>query len=160
MATLIRSAKPGCSWTINELKAFNIQVQSLGLEQFFGITQLPAIPATIPSTILKEGDKPQGILDNGSRQFFKYLILAELRLGNDPPHVSDFVAWILRVLRFDDVDGEDRVVASHMILDLTMAGSRVDAQLDLAIVDESDILLLVQEDKVCFKLLSLNIVSL
>lgn len=47
-----------------------------------------------------------------------------------------------------------------MILDLTMAGSRVDAQLDLAIVDESDILLLVQEDKVCFKLLSLNIVSL
>lgn len=85
MATLIRSAKPGCSWTINELKAFNIQVQSLGLEQFFGITQLPAIPATIPSTILKEGDKPQGILDNGSRQFFKYLILVELRLGNDPP---------------------------------------------------------------------------
>lgn len=48
MATLTRSAKLASKWTTNELEAFNITVEDVDLEQFFGITQLPPVPATVP----------------------------------------------------------------------------------------------------------------
>lgn len=72
MATLIRSPKPASKWTTNELEAFNITIEDADLEQFFGITQLPPVPATVPQALLNGGDKPEGQVDYKLPQFFQY----------------------------------------------------------------------------------------
>ena len=48
-------------------------------------------------------------------------------------HVDDFAAFILRLLQYDDVDWEDRVVALQMSLSFIMDGQEVDAKTDVCV---------------------------
>ncbi|KDR73309.1 hypothetical protein GALMADRAFT_100965 [Galerina marginata CBS 339.88] len=141
MANLVRTAKSDSEWTGNELLAFNIRVVNANMIAFFNTTQLPA--AHVSETILNNAEKPNQPLQKDDRLFFRYLGLVE-RPKSPEPHVEDFAAFILRMLNYDD---QDRVVCLRPEFSFPMAGQRVDTKSDLCVRDESDYLLLVQEDK-------------
>jgi hypothetical protein len=41
MAYLIRNPKSGSDWTQNELDAYNVDIQEVDIQHFFGISSLP-----------------------------------------------------------------------------------------------------------------------
>lgn len=91
---------------------------------------------------------PQGQVDYKSGQFFIYLRLADYSRGpGDKYRVDHFIGWILRMLKFDNVDGEGRIVSLRPTLNFTIAGILFKIETDVTIVDDNDILLLVQQDK-------------
>ncbi|KAF8969914.1 hypothetical protein BDZ97DRAFT_1596519, partial [Flammula alnicola] len=54
MANIIRSAKSGSDWTMNELLAYNIHVVDEDVATFFGHPNLPA--PTVDPIILNNSD--------------------------------------------------------------------------------------------------------
>jgi hypothetical protein len=52
MANLVQSAKSGCSWGMNELIAFNIEVIDVNAQAFFGNTILPQLRLRLSPVIL------------------------------------------------------------------------------------------------------------
>ncbi|KAF8964281.1 hypothetical protein BDZ97DRAFT_1660604 [Flammula alnicola] len=141
MATLVRSAKSGSSWTKNELLAFNISVVPATVPAFFGRTELP--PAPVSPTILNNLVMPDEHLPKSDRQFFQYLKVAE-EATSEESAVDDFAAFILRMLDYDD---EDRLIRLRKEISFYMAGKRVDAKADVCVMNDSDYLLLVHEGK-------------
>lgn len=142
MASLLRSATPGSKWTAKELQAFNIRVVNAPAPAFFGITELPAVP--VSPTILNNLRAPDGPLSKSDRHFFQYLRAAE-QASFEESAVDDFTAFILRMLDYDD---DDRVIRLRKEISFYMAGERVDATADVCVMNDSDYLLLIQEDKV------------
>lgn len=57
MANLIRSAKSGSDWRQNELVAFNITIQNVDVQTFFGVAQLPQ--TTVSTVILNNVVAPR-----------------------------------------------------------------------------------------------------
>ena len=143
MAKVILSAKSGSDWTENELHAFNIWVASVGTAQFFGNTVLP--PAAISPAILNHAHMPPGPISKDDRLFFEYLTDAERSSSSEESAVDDFAAHILRML---DYDNQDRRIRTRKEIPFVMSGCRVDAKIDVCVMDRADYLLLVQEDKV------------
>ena len=143
MARVIPSAKSGSDWTENELHAFNIHVASVGPALFFfGNTVLP--PAAISPAILNNVQMPPGPISKDDRLFFEYLIDAE-RSSSEESAVDDFTVHILRTL---DYDNQDRRIRTRKKIPFIMSGCRVDVKTDVCVMDRTDYLLLVQEDKV------------
>lgn len=143
MANLIRSPRSGNDWSENELRAFNIQVASVGTARFFGNTELP--PSTVSPAILNNAQMPPGTISKEDRLFFEYLSDVE-RSSQEGSAVDDFPAHILRML---DYDNQDRgMIKTRKTIPFTMSGCRVDAKTDVCVMDHADYRLLVQEDKV------------
>ena len=142
MAELIRSAKSGSDWTDYELFAFNIVIQNVDVETFFGTPHLP--PTTISPVVLNNAlqPAPPAVISKEDRLFFKYLDRANIGEESD---VHDFAGHILRMLNFDD---NDRWIASRRDMTFTMCGTRVWAKADTAVLDNVEYSLMVQEDKV------------
>ncbi|KIL62602.1 hypothetical protein M378DRAFT_80878 [Amanita muscaria Koide BX008] len=141
MAQLIRSAKSGSDWTDNELFAFNIVVQDVDVATFFGAPQLP--PTTVSPVVLNNTFRPAppAVISKEDRLFFKYLDRANI---GEKAAVDDFAGHILRMLNFDD---NDRSIATKRELSFTMCGTCVWAKADIAILDDAEYSLMVQEDK-------------
>lgn len=142
MASLLRSAKSGSDWSDNELLAFNIRVVDASITAFFNTPELP--PPTVSATILNNMDKPDGPLMKDDHLFFQYMRLVE-NPRSPESRVDDFAAFILRILNYDN---KDRVICQRTEISFPMAGQRVDAKTDVCLMDELELLLLVQEDKV------------
>lgn len=140
MASLLRSAKPGNQWTTNELIAFNIDIQDVEFQTFFGIDELPK---TSVSTVILENDRESdGPITKEERLFFRYLRHANVA---EESAVDDFALHLLRIM---DFDGGQKSLHTKKEMSFEMCGERVYAKPDICIMDRADLLLLVQEDKV------------
>ena len=142
MAELIRSAKSGSDWTDYELFAFNIVIQNVDVETFFGVPHLP--PTTISPVVLNNALQPASpaVISKEDRLFFNYLNLANI---GEKSAVHDFACYILKMLNFDD---NHRGIISRGEMSFTMCGTRVWAKADTAVLDNVEYSLLVQEGKV------------
>ena len=146
MANLIRSPKSGSNWGMNELIAFNITVNTVNTQTFFGSPNLPE--TVVPPVILDNLEEPAGPLREVDMHFFVYM---EDAMTIEEPFVIDFAAFVLRIMGYDE---GRRVVHLRKKLGFEMCGQRVDTKTDLCIMERSPsttsvrYLLLVQEDKV------------
>ena len=146
MANNFRFAKSGSSWTFNELDAFNISIVEQGQETFFG-GPLPAY--TGPAGFLQHENRVRG-LDSPSLSLIKRLDLAMKVMEGEESAVDDFAAELLRAMGYET---EDTVICTRKNIRLNMCGEQVYAKTDVCVLDaDSDILLLVQEDKTHIKL--------
>ncbi|EDR13427.1 uncharacterized protein LACBIDRAFT_323068 [Laccaria bicolor S238N-H82] len=137
MADLERSAKPVSQWTNNMLLAFNIRVEDAGVEAFFNIPQLP--PPTVSSAILDNLDEPPG-LSYEDHVFFNYKGMAE-RLRS----CIEFTLFLLGLLHYDS---GYRLLSVWAKLSLPMAGRRINADIDLFVMNElGEYILIFHEDK-------------
>ncbi|KAJ8496415.1 hypothetical protein ONZ45_g12479 [Pleurotus djamor] len=148
MASIIRSAKSGSSWTDNELIAFNITVVDTDIQTFFGIDQLP--PPGVSDVILQtEGMPDDEDLEKVEWSFFALLEDAMSLTPGQESSVDDFARFLLELLGYDS---GKRVIHSRRELNFTMCGQRVDAKTDICVMRRiglgAQYVLLVQEDKV------------
>jgi hypothetical protein len=144
MANLLRSAKSGSDWTINELLAFNIQVVPANATVFFGDPELPQ--PSISPTILAKLQMPDGDILDDERDFF--LHLSSVENGFEDSAVDDFAALLLRLMKYNS--GRQRLIRSRKEISFIMAGHRVDTKTDVCVIEDGLFILLVQEDKVNF----------
>src|SRR5882762_4232220 len=145
MAQIILSAKSGNDWTTNELKALNITMEPQDTVSFFGSA---LSNPTVDPILLNNLQRPPGAISKDNRLFFWYLEDATRRFPLGPPTesaVDDFATFLLGMLDYDE---PERVVHQHLEIGFLMCGKRVDAKPDVAVMDEEDYILLVQEDKV------------
>ena len=147
MANLVRSAKSGSSWGMNELIAFNIEVIGVNVRTFFGDAILSQ--PTVSSVILNNLEEPAGPLHKADMDFFAYMEDAMSIHPGEESFVDDFAAFILRMMRYD---AGRRVIHLRKDMGFEMCGQRVDAKTDVCVMERSSTgaryLLLVQEYKV------------
>lgn len=150
MAQIVRSAKSANKWTENELIGFNITVNSVDVQTFFNVAQLP--PTNVSPIILNNLDAPPppAVLTKDEYHFFTYLARAE---DTYECSVDDLAGHILRMLDFDDVVHR-RSLSLKRELAFTMCGEIVYAKLDYTVMDHDNHVLLVQEDKGSYLVIS------
>ena len=145
---LVRTAKSANCWTNYDLKAFNISIVPTGLTAFFGVQQLPRSPFD-NNVVLNtfHADKMNG-LSKDEAGFFTYLTSVELKgVGTVEPTVVDLAAFLLYFFFSDS--SKDLVILQYRMLHFQMSGKRVDAIVDVALVDrDMRYFLLVQKDYV------------
>lgn len=142
MSKIILSAKCGSDWTVNELDALNIRIDTLTPTSFFGAA-LPA-PAVAP-ILLDNRTRPPGKISKQNRLFFRYLEHATNRLPFGlltESAVDAFTAFLLGMLDYDE---PDRVVHQRLEIGFMMCGKNVDAKPNMVLMDDEDYILLVQE---------------
>ncbi|KAJ2915618.1 hypothetical protein MD484_g4789, partial [Candolleomyces efflorescens] len=142
MANLIRSAKFGSDWTINELDSYNIRLERQEALEFFGVPVLPD-PAVDPELLQHlEADEMQ---QDRNAELINLLDLAMLRSSGE----SAVVDFAVELLKLTGYVRRNRVARTRKDLPLLICGEWRHAKTDVCIVDreQGDILLLVQEDK-------------
>lgn len=142
MANLIRSAKSGSDWTLNDLESYNIHTQLQDALTFFGITQLPA--PTVDAELLNV-DNADAMLQDRHAELINLLDLAMVS-SNGESAVGDFVVELFKIMGYVR---RNQVARTRKDLHLLICGEYRHAKTDVCIVDRSqnDILVLVQEDK-------------
>ena len=147
MANLVRCAKSGSNWGMNELIAFNIKVNNVNAQTFFGNPNLPQI--TVSPVILDNLEEPAGSLHKADMDFFAYMEDAMTIPPGEESFVDDFAAFLLKMMSYDE---GRRVIHLWKEMGFEMCGQRVDAKADVCVMERSGTgakyLLLVQEDKV------------
>ena len=147
MATPKRPAKPGISWTFNELDAYNIHINTVDTQAFFGISNLPE-PAVDP-VILQNVDLPRDLtleLPYDLRFFFVYL--RDSTDKDQPSFVDDFTHHLLgSLLRFGDGLARRRTTFPFI-----MSGRRVKAIANVSVRRGDYQVMLVQRDRVSLPL--------
>lgn len=139
---LIRLAKSASDWTSNELEAYNIVVQELDAQQFFG-DSLPEY--TGPAGFIQFENLPTRGMDAASVALVKRLDLAMTLYEGEESAVDDFAAEVLRAMGYET---DQTVVRTRKTIRLLMCGERVYAKTDVCVLDiHSGVLLVVQEDK-------------
>ncbi|PPQ87155.1 hypothetical protein CVT25_000145 [Psilocybe cyanescens] len=142
MANLIRSAKSGSDWTINELLPFNIQVAPVNATLFFEDPDLPQ--PSISETILNNLQMPDdGDISEDARDFF--LHLSSVENAFEESAVDDFAALLLRLMKYNS--GRQSLIRSRKDISFIMAGHRVDAKADVCVMENNLFSLLVKEDR-------------
>lgn len=142
MANFVRCARSGDDWTINELLAFNIEVQHATTVTFFNTADLPEV--SVPETILNNLHEPDAPVSKTERKFFQYMQVAE-RAGSEQPTPSDFTFFLLNLM---DYDHDTWLLCTKDVMPFYMAGQRVDAKVDVVLMDHNRHLLLVQQEQV------------
>lgn len=142
MAHLIRSAKSGSDWTLNDLESYNIHIQLQDALTFFGVQQLPS-PLVDPE-LLNVGNA-DAMLQDRHAELINLLDLAMLSSTGESA-VADFTVELFKIMGYVR---RDRVARTRKDLNLLICGEYRHAKTDVCIIDRSknDILLLVQEDK-------------
>ncbi|KAJ3559874.1 hypothetical protein NP233_g11154 [Leucocoprinus birnbaumii] len=118
MANLIRTSKSGSDWTPNDLLAYNIRVEYQDSRTFFGIANLPQ--PLVDNEVLIAPDAAATQHDD------PYILLRTMDLAMAVP------------------PGEESAVDDFSVQLFKVLGH---TKTDVCIMDASDILLLVQEDK-------------
>ncbi|KAN0094466.1 hypothetical protein V8E55_002753 [Tylopilus felleus] len=131
MANLIRSAKPGSDWTVNDLDSYHISLNQVTPLLFFGLQALPQ--PLVDQELLS-------IVDAGAMQQDRH---AELITLLDLAMIPETLFKVLGYVR------RERVARTRADLPLFICGEIKHAKTDVCIIDRSqnEILLLVQEDK-------------
>ncbi|KIJ42733.1 hypothetical protein M422DRAFT_170821 [Sphaerobolus stellatus SS14] len=144
MANIIRTAKSGSDWTVNELDAYNITIVSQDLATFFGSDVLP-LPAHHPDLVDKvTADEME---DEDSYQVARYMDLAMNPIPGEESAVDDFVMQLLRTIRGYAGRAVGRDLRSRKDIPFLICGEWRHAKIDVCVMDRNEILLLVQEDK-------------
>lgn len=131
MANIIRSAKSGCDWTINELDAYNIHIVNKTEYEFFG-ENVSSYQWNIP-----------GDINDPNSKVSKYINFV-LDADSEESSVDDLARELLSVHRYDE---GDKVIRMHKRTPLLMCGCNTIAEADVFIMNSNRIFLLVQEDK-------------
>ena len=134
----------GNDWTTKELAALNIRVADAPVPAFFANSELP--PTPVSSTILDNLYIPPGHLRRDNRLFFQYLMLEE-RATSEEYAVDNFTGFLLRMLRYDEIDGVDGLVQLGKDFSFDMAGKRINVWADVCVMQNSDDLLLVHIER-------------
>jgi hypothetical protein len=143
MANIIRTAKSGSDWTINELDAYNIQIVFQDSATFFGQAQLP-LPAHHPD--LATFQTADEMVDDDSYQVVRYMDLAMDPVPGEESAVDDLAMQLLRTMGYAS-RALHRDLRSRKDIPLLICGEWKHAKTDVCIIDRDEILLLVQEDK-------------
>lgn len=141
MANIIRSAKSGSDWTSNDLIAYNITIEAQNTATFFGRPDLPA-PAINPQllTTLSATD----MTDESCFHVVKCMDLAMDPVPGEESAVDDFAMELLKVTGYRS---RNRFLRSRKDIPLFICGTWSHAKTDVCLMDDSEIILLVQEDK-------------
>jgi hypothetical protein len=145
MAEIIRSAKSGCVWTRNELRAYNIRVVTEDVATFFGHPQLPQ-PSVHQAILIHEKYPIDGLPDKDDRIFYDLMKYASLGISKKwESAVSDFTAHLCSMCGYDE---PDRVIRHRTNIPFFICGAPVYAETDVCVIDpNTDIILLVHQDK-------------
>ncbi|KIJ42713.1 hypothetical protein M422DRAFT_254159 [Sphaerobolus stellatus SS14] len=143
MANIIRSAKSGSDWTVNELDAYNITIVSQDLAAFFGSDVLP-LPARHPDLVDKVA--ADEIEDEDSYQVDRYINLAIDPIPGEESAVNDSAMQLLRTMGYAG-RAVGRDLRSRKDIPFLICGEWRLAKTDVCVMDRNEILLLVQEDK-------------
>jgi hypothetical protein len=141
MANLIRSAKSSHDWTAAELDAYNITIEVQDAQTFFGIHPLPEPQVDAEVLHVTTAD---AMRNDANYHLLRYMDLA---MNTTPAHesaVDDFAVVLLRTLGYQT---RGRSICTRRDIQLTICGEQRYAKTDVCILDDSDILLLVQEGK-------------
>ena len=143
MANIIRTSKSGSDWTPNDLLAYNIRVEYQDSATFFGVPVLPQ--PQVDNEVLTAQDAAATQYDD------PYALLRTMDLAMAVPPgeesaVDDFAVQLFRVLGYTG-RAVGRVARTRKDLPFWVCGQERHAKTDVCIMDASDILLLVQEDK-------------
>lgn len=143
MANIIRSAKSGSDWTVNELDAYNIRVQLENTGTFFGGQGLP--PPEIDAEILTTQDAEDMVSDHNA-ELINLLDLAMKPAPAEESAVDDFAVELFKALGYVK---RHRIARTRKDIPFLICGEWRHAKTDVCLVDrlQNDILLLVQEDK-------------
>jgi hypothetical protein len=148
MVTPKRLAKPGKSWTSNELNAYNIRINTVDTEAFFGISDLPH-PSVDPIIIQNVDISPDLALElpEDLRYFFVYLHDTS---SKQPACVDDFTHDLLsHIMQFSTPHGLTRRRATFPFI---MSGRRVKAIANVSVRRGPYQIMLVQRDSVSIPL--------
>ncbi|KAI6103501.1 hypothetical protein F5141DRAFT_1007666 [Pisolithus sp. B1] len=141
MAQMLRTAKSGNDWTINELNAYDIKVIYEDAATFFETPHLPA-PTINPNVIttLECNDAP----DDDTHRIIRTLDLAMSIKPAQESAVDDFAMILLRALGYEP---RGRTLRTRRDLPLVICGENRQAKADVVLINEDEIILLVQENK-------------
>ena len=145
MANIIRSAKSGSDWGLNELVGFNISIVDQDAATFFGHPNLPELPHISP--VILENVRSPGAdrISKADHHFFGYM--EDAMIPESESLVDDFAVFLLQMM---DYDTGSRILHTRKEMSFQMCGQNVSAKADICLVDRSQrsCILLVQEDKV------------
>ncbi|KAK0468586.1 hypothetical protein IW261DRAFT_1372952 [Armillaria novae-zelandiae] len=141
MANLLRTAKSGRDWGRSELRAYNIAVEYQGAATFFGNNPLPQ--PTVAAEVL-HNVAAEDMVDEGNYTLLRYMDLAMNPVPAQESAVDDFTIELLRTLGYAR---RPRVTRSRLDIPFFICGEQHHARTDVCIVDSTEILLLIQEDK-------------
>jgi len=134
-----RSAKSGNEWTIDDLRAYNITIETQDFGTFFG----QPLPTLEPSELLTKQSADE-IENAEDYQVIRFMDLAMDRVPNEESKVAQFTDKLLGVLGYETL-AKSVITPQEMPLFICGASRHVTA--DVCITDTSEILLVVQEDK-------------
>jgi hypothetical protein len=139
-----RLAKPGKSWSFDDLDAYNIRINTVDSEAFFGISDLPH--PSIDPVILQDVDISPDLaleLPEYLRYFFVYLHDTS---SKQPACVDDFTHDLLsHIMQFSTPHGLTRRRATFPFI---MSGRRVKAIANVSVRRGPYQIMLVQRDSV------------
>jgi hypothetical protein len=162
MSAIIRSAKSGGDWTLNDLESYNISLNQVNHLEFFGVQV--RIGSRVFENLMTDSDGfdkalPQPVVDqellnvadaddmqqDRLAEFINLLDLAMIPEVGETA-VDDFAVELFKVMGYVR---RHRVARTRADLPLFICGELRHAKTDVCIVDraQNDILLLVQEDK-------------
>lgn len=146
MANLIRSAKSGSDWSLNELLAYKISIQFVPADDFFlSATEVSLEGLVDPSvlTLPPGADDPQ--ISKATAQYLGYLDLAT-SAGRENA-IDDFAIETLKLLEFNEHNSIIITRGYHIPLAICGDSNRT-AQTDVCVLHRPTLILLVLvEDK-------------
>jgi hypothetical protein len=150
---LLRIAKSGSKWTPSDLDAYDVQINTIDTQAFFGVPHLPA--PMVDTVILNHVNAPVGLsLPHDICLFFHYLHhVTTCKSGEQRAAMSDFSFQLMsRILK---LDGSSRWIHRRDGLHFIMSGKRVGAVLGISMRDSESHILLVEleRERVSFPLL-------
>ena len=143
MAQLIRASKSGNDWTPNDLLAYNIRIEHQDSRTFFGVPDLPQ--PHVDNEVLTASDANATTHDD-TYALLRTMDLAMNAIPGEESAVDDFAVHLFKAVNYTG-RAVGRVARTRKDLPFWACGQQRHAQTDVCIMDASDILLLVQEDK-------------
>jgi len=139
MASLKRVAKSGNDWTTEDLCAYNVIVEARDFGSFFGQPS----PILQPFELLTN-QRADEMTSAENHLVISFMDLAMNRIPNEESKVAQFTEKLLAALEYESLS---RCVVLQQQMPLFICGESRDATADVCIMDMSEILMVVQEDK-------------
>ena len=140
MANLIRSAKSGSEWTVNDLLAYNITVSSQSPEIFYGQPLPPVKNLSKLDPYLISGTLGTRGLSGETRRVLRYLDLASRTDLSQETAILDFAREILRVVGYEK---DPLLLRSRYAIPLVICASTWSAETGICLTQGSSSILLV-----------------
>jgi hypothetical protein len=138
------SSKSASDWSGDELVAFRIEFVSQDSANFFGIDPLPDPPISVPDTILctvASDKKTQNI------ETYRFLRLMERAMRGPTKWecaVGDFSRNVFELMHYDE---PGFILQNRFDSRFRMCGEKQQAQTNVCVMDENEILLVLKEAK-------------